>query len=75
MQPCGFYTEWSLSYLVLAPEQVVGLVVNTGAHVVHAVVMDAEVEIPKPEDQPVEGEGTIQLLRALAASYWSTPAF
>lgn len=47
----------SLAYLVHAPEQLVGLLVDTGVHKVHVVVLDAEVEIAKPEDQPVVGSG------------------
>lgn len=41
-----------MSNLVFAPEQLVGLVVDTGVHKVHVVVLDAEVQIPKPDDQP-----------------------
>lgn len=40
------------SHLVFAPQQVVGLIVDAGADKVHAVVLDSEVEISKPENQP-----------------------
>lgn len=42
----------ALLNLVFAPQQVVGLIVDAGADKVHAVVLDSEVEISKPENKP-----------------------
>lgn len=47
-----------MSDLVFAPEQVVGLIVDAGADKVHAVVLNSEVEISKPEHQPGIERGT-----------------
>lgn len=41
-----------VSNLVFAPQQAERLVVDTGADEVHAVVLNSEVKISKPEDQP-----------------------
>lgn len=46
-----------MSNLVFAPQQVVGLIVDTGADKVHAMVLNSEVEISKPEHQPGPREG------------------
>lgn len=46
-----------MSNLVFAPQQVVGLIVDTGADKVHAMVLNSEVEISKPEHQPARREG------------------
>lgn len=47
-----------VSNLVFAPQQVVVLIVDTGADKVHAVVLNSEVEISKPEHQPGPERGT-----------------
>lgn len=39
-------------YLVFAPQEVVGPLVDAGADKVHPVVLNPEVEIPEPEHQP-----------------------
>ncbi len=46
-----------VSYLVFAPQQAVGLIVDTGADEVHAVVLNSKVEISKPEHQPAPRQG------------------
>lgn len=46
----------SVSNLVFAPQQAVGLIVNTGADKVHAVILNPEVEISEPEHQPASGQ-------------------
>lgn len=46
-----------MSDLVFAPQQVVLLIIDAGAHKVHAVVLYSEVEISKPEHQPGPRQG------------------
>lgn len=43
--------------LIVAPQQVVGLIADAGANKVHAVVLYSEVEISKPEHQPGHKHG------------------
>lgn len=42
----------SVSHLVFGPQQAVVLIVDARADEVHAVVLNSEVEISEPEQQP-----------------------
>lgn len=44
------------SNLVFTPQQAVVVVFDAGTDEVHAVVLDSEVKIPKPEHHPGSGE-------------------
>lgn len=54
----------SLPDLVFAPQQAVVLIIDAGADEVHAVVLNSEVKISKPEHHPGCGKSVGQQRKA-----------